>query len=64
MREIIYKEKPATIKAELTRRNPTFDRRGQIIQPGSVYCQLDVEGREVFDWIDYELLYTAAGKPL
>ncbi len=64
MRTITYKEKPATIKAEFTRRNPTLHRRGQIIEPGAVYLQLEVDRREVFDWVDYELLYDAAGKTL
>jgi hypothetical protein len=64
MKEITYKKKPATIKAELSRRNPTLDRRGQVIEPGAVYVQLEIDGREVFDWISYDLLYDAAGKPL
>jgi len=45
MRTITYKEKPATIKAEFTRRNPTLHRRGQIIEPGAVYLQLEVDRR-------------------
>jgi hypothetical protein len=63
MKEILYKNKPATIMAALTRRHPTLDNRRQIIEPGSVYVQLDVGGREEFAWIEYELLYDAAGKP-
>jgi hypothetical protein len=47
--------------AELPRRNPTLDRRGQVMESGAVYVQLEVDGREVFDWVEYGLLYDAAG---
>jgi hypothetical protein len=63
MKEIIYKNKPATIMAEVTRRNPTFDRNRQIMEPGKIFCQLEVDGREEFAWIEYELLYDVAGNP-
>jgi len=49
--------------AEVNRRNPTFDRNRQVIEPGKIFCQLDVEGREVFDGIEYDLLYDAVGSP-
>src|SRR5260370_31026203 len=52
MKEIIYKNKPATTMAEVTRRNPTFDRNRQVIEPGRVYCHLNVEGCEVFDGLN------------
>jgi hypothetical protein len=40
---------------------PTLDRWSQVLEPGAVYVQLEVEGREVFDWVEYDLLYDAAG---
>jgi len=63
VRTIIYKDKPATFMAEVNSRNPTFDRNRQVIEPGKIFCQLDVEGREVFDGIEYDLLYDAVGSP-
>jgi hypothetical protein len=44
--------------AEVTRRNPTFGRNRQVIEPGRVYCHLNVEGRGV-RWVEYDLLCDA-----
>jgi len=39
-----------------------FD-RNRHYRAWKIFCQLDVEGREVFDGIEYDLLYDAVGSP-
>ncbi len=63
-KKINYKGKPAIIMAEVNRRNPTFDNHLNVIEPGGVYCQIQVDGQEMFDWVPYEQLYDLAGDPL
>ena len=63
-KKIIYKGASATIESEITRINPTRDASGRIVDPGKIFCKLDVEGVEVWDWVPFETLYDLGGDPL
>jgi hypothetical protein len=61
VRTITYKNKPPPSWPNSPAVIPHLIGGAKFMESGAVYVQLEVDGREVFDWVEYGLLYDAAG---